>query len=215
MAIRLVPVYHNYLNNGLIYATGLAGPYLLFLSIAALALFVAGWERDSMLDVLAPCFFGFLIAAILQRKGFSYHYVTAQSLATLLLIRAWQTRPPALSWAPSGVLARLGFLILPLVPLGQSFEAAREIVQPGDGRYRLDTSYPLLLPEVTRLASGRLLLQPEQWVAPGDGFEGALGIPIQLPLAISVHLRCPGTRFTGLSTSHPVPLPDGIRAPLQ
>jgi hypothetical protein len=155
-ALELAPIYHLYIDNGYFYATGMAGPWLLFLAVAALALW-SDSGRDPLVRCLAATFAGFLAAAILQRKGFSYHYVAAAVLVMLLLVRGWQIRTPPSRWIPSTLILRGGFLILPVLPLWTVVDAARELSQPEHRRYRLDASYLKLLPEVKRRAGGETI----------------------------------------------------------
>lgn len=159
MAFRLRPWYERYLDNGWLGAVVLAGPLLLLTTVIALAQLVAAREDDALMAVLAVAFFGFLSAAILQRKGFGYHYLAASCFGLVLLVRGWQVLPPLpRPLLPSALLARAGILMALLTSARAASAAALELANPKAGRYRNDPSYQSLLPVVKQLAQGQPIL---------------------------------------------------------
>ncbi len=158
MAFRLRPWYERYLDNGLGGAAVRAGPILLLTVLIALAQRRAAHAEDPLDSCLSVTFLGFLAAAILQRKGFSYHYVAASSLGLILLVRGRQTLGPGQGLRPSSLLGRSGILLVVIVLARGSADAVRELANPEAGRYRTDPTYPLLLPVVKQLAGGQSLV---------------------------------------------------------
>ncbi|HEX9900870.1 MAG TPA: hypothetical protein VGC81_16710 [Candidatus Methylomirabilis sp.] len=158
MIVQLAPHYQAYLHNSLGAVVLLAGPTLLFIAWFSLALRAVARDDDPLRDALSLAFVGFFVAAILQQKGLNYHYLAAEGAGFLLLARAWQTRPPRLTWYPSGIIVRLGFALVVLIPFLKTRGATRDLfarsrLQPG-----LDSSYPELLATVKELAAGEAIL---------------------------------------------------------
>jgi hypothetical protein len=106
--------------------------------------------------VLSVAFLGFLAGAVLQHKGFSYHFLPAWGFGFLALSRATQTLPRALSWQPSGLIVRAGALLVLAVPAVRAVEVARFHSVRRDSSSR--TGYQLLLPIVRELAAGGPIL---------------------------------------------------------
>jgi len=158
MAFRLRPWYDRYINNGIGLTAILAGPVLLLTVLAALAQRQAAPQDDPLGASLSMTFLGFLAAAILQRKGFSYHFVAASCFGLVLLVRGWQTLPSGRGLRPSLLLGQGGAL-LALFVLGRGFvDAIRELAEPQAARYRTDPTYPRLLPVVKELARGQSIV---------------------------------------------------------
>lgn len=158
MAFRLRPWYDRYINNGIGVTTILAGPILLLTALVVLAQRQAAREEDSLVACLSMAFLGFLAAAILQRKGFSYHFIAASCFGLTTLVRGWQILRPGWSLRPSVLFSRSGLLLVLVLLVRASADAARELANPEARRYRTDPSYPLLLPVVKQLARGQSLV---------------------------------------------------------
>jgi hypothetical protein len=158
MAFRLGPWYDRYLNNGIAITTMLAGPVLLVTAFVALAQRAAARQEDPLASSLTLTFLGFFAAAILQRKGFNYHFLAASAFGLVLLVRGWQVLDPRLGMRLSSLLARSGALLALFTMLRGSADAARELSRPGADRYRTDPTYPRLLPVVKQLAGGQPIL---------------------------------------------------------
>ena len=155
MALRLRPWYDRYINNGIAVTAILAGPALLLTVLIALAQRAATREEDSLASALCMAFLGFLAAAIIQKKGFNYHWVAASSFGLVLVIRGWQVLEPRVRLRPSVLLAQSGVLLALFVVTQATTDAVRELADPGANRYRTDPNYPLLLPVVKQLAGGQ------------------------------------------------------------
>jgi hypothetical protein len=136
----------------------MAGPALLLIVGVALAARQVATQPDGLRDVLSLGFVGYLLAAILQLKGLSYHYLAAAGIGFLLLVRVWQTRPARLSWQPSGMTLRLGFALILLLPLLTLRDGVRELLRPGSVRTEFDPAYPALLTRIQGLAAGKPIM---------------------------------------------------------
>ena len=158
MATRLAPHYHAYLHNPIGTVLLMAGPVLLFTVGVGLAARAGGSRDDPLRDALSLAFLGFLLAAVLQQKGLSYHYLAAAGTGFLLLTRAWQTRPPRLGWYPSAIILRIGFVLLLAIPILKVRSLAAELLRPREIRFGADPLYPQLLTTVRRLAAGAPVL---------------------------------------------------------
>ncbi|HEX9900869.1 MAG TPA: hypothetical protein VGC81_16705 [Candidatus Methylomirabilis sp.] len=158
MALRLAPLYHIYLNNGLAGALRMAGPWLLLVVGIVTAVRIVAPQPDDLRDALTVAFLGFLLAAILQQKGLNYHYLSAWGFGVLLLARTWQTRPAKILWYPSGLLVRLGFLMLLVILLEKSSSAGRELSQPKHLRYQPSPEHAELVLLTKRLADGEPII---------------------------------------------------------
>jgi hypothetical protein len=158
MVLELAPYYSQYIRNTLLYTIGMGGAGILLMGGAAVAFRVGAGKADRLLDALSLAYAGYFLAAILQRKGFSYHYLSSTSFGLLLVARGWQIRLRPLGWQPSGLIVRLALAVLVVVPIRSLADATREFVDPRNLNYRFDPSYPLLLPEVERLAGGQPIM---------------------------------------------------------
>lgn len=166
MAVRLRPWYDLYINNGIAGTILLADPLTLFAVLAILALRISTPIEDGLTTALSTVFLGFLAAAILQRKGFDYHFVGAACFGLLAIVRGWQVlatagrvwpgpnKTPVARPRPSLVMARASILLVVAFVSRGLIDAGRELADPGDRRYRTDPTYPRLLPVVKELAGG-------------------------------------------------------------
>jgi hypothetical protein len=157
MAVRFAPLYAEYLSIGMLGALLRASVHVLILLGLFLVSRNSSVPRDTMADALRIACIGFLAAAVVQGKGFPYHYLAAESSGLLFLVRSWQTRPTMLTWLPSGLFQRAGYLLACGVLGASMVDAARELVRPEEPRYRFDANYPLLLPRVKNLAQGEAI----------------------------------------------------------
>jgi hypothetical protein len=158
MALRLAPIYHTYLNNGIAGAIVMAGPVLLGIAVLALAARRAIPDLDPLRDTLTIAFVGYFLAAILQQKGFNYHYLGAWGFGLLLLAHSWLTRPDRISWYPSGILLRAGFVVLAALVVIRTLSAGRELAQPGHPRYQPSPEYAELIRQTRELAVGERII---------------------------------------------------------
>jgi hypothetical protein len=158
MAIRLAPLYAEYLSIGMIGALLRASVHVLILLGLFLVFRTTSVPRDAMGNALGIACVGFLAAAVIQGKGFPYHYLAAESSGLLFLVRSWQTRPTPLTWLPSGFFLRAAYLLAASVMVISAADAARELVRSEESRYRFDPNYPLLLPRVRLLARGESIV---------------------------------------------------------
>jgi hypothetical protein len=158
MALRLAPIYHTYLNNGIAGAIVMAGPVLLGIAVLALAARRAIPDLDPLRDALTIAFVGYFLAAILQQKGFNYHYLGAWGFGLLLLAHSWLTRPDRISWYPSGILLRAGFVVLAALVVIRTLSAGRELAQPGHPRYQPSPEYAELIRQTRELAVGERII---------------------------------------------------------
>jgi hypothetical protein len=147
-----------YLNNGLTGGLGMGGWFPLLIAVMALAIRTTARQGDDLRTAFTLAFLGFFAAAALQQKGFSYHYLTAMGFGVLLLARAWQTRPPTISWYPSGILVRLGFLLLLMILFQKTSAALQDLSEPHHRRYRPDPEYGELLRTTKQLAEGKPIM---------------------------------------------------------
>jgi hypothetical protein len=158
MALRLRPVYAEYLNIGLGAAALQAGPFLLLICGYAGVVRLVAVRQDPLRNVFTIAFTGYLVAAVFQGKGFGYHYLAAWGFGILVLLRGWQTRPAQINWLPSGIVLRLGFALLLAVPMYQMGDAVLELSGARASRFHYDPNYPLLLPRMRRLAAGETVI---------------------------------------------------------
>jgi hypothetical protein len=154
MAVRLGRWYDMYINNGVANTVLLADPLTLFALLALLALRISTPNEDALTTTLTTAFFGFLAAAILQRKGFSYHFVAAACYGLVAVVRGWHVLPRGAGVRPSLLMARASVVLILAFVARSTFDAGRELSNPHDRRYRTDPSYPELLPVVKELALG-------------------------------------------------------------
>lgn len=155
--LRLAPWYTAYLDNGFLYTLGMAGPWLLTLGLVGLAHRAVAPESMPLRDTLGLTFLGFLLAAVAQRKGLSYHFIAAWGYGFLLLAFAWQRRPARLSLRPSGLLLRLGFILLASIPAWTVGKAAFGLTRPREIRHR-GPDYSALLARIRELGATESLL---------------------------------------------------------
>jgi len=156
MAARLAGPYGQYMRNPYWVVLLDAGPGLLLVAGVLPSLRAQGAAPDPLRRAFSAAFAAFLLVAVLQHKGFSYHYIPAWGFAYLTLARAAQTLPPALSWRPSGLTVRAGLALVAALPAWQVFESTRwhaaGLESPGR------PGYGLLLPMLRSLAEGGPIL---------------------------------------------------------
>lgn len=167
--LRLAPWYTAYLDNGFVYTLGMAGPVLLAIGVVGLAHRAVVLEPQPLRDTFGLAFAGFLLAAVAQRKGLGYHFLAAWGYGFLLLTVAWQTRPAKLSSKPSGLLLRLGYILLVAIPAWTAGEAAIGLAGPREIRHR-GPDYSALLNRVRELGAGESLLLMSSNPAPAWPF---------------------------------------------
>ncbi len=160
VALAFRPLYDLYLDNGIIKTVllGLGGPLPLFALTAA----AAHWQQDRRPDPVRAVFtaatLGFLVAAVVQQKGWRYHYVAAMGYGLVLLALVAVRSAGALRWTPSGLITRLAWLVLPAAAIGTSASTVVELVDPNAPRYREDPNLDLLAPVVRREAAGEPIM---------------------------------------------------------
>ena len=120
----------------------------------AFAQWAAMVERDKLSDVLRVACVGFFVAALLQRKGFVYHFLPATCYGLVLVARGCQMPRRSTSLRPSLILARAGPLIVALIVITSGIDAAREAVDPHADRYHADPAYADLLRSVREGGGG-------------------------------------------------------------
>jgi len=157
MAARLVGVYGKYIQNPYWVVLVLAGPGLLLVTAVIPSLRAQGAAPDHLRAVFSLGLLGFLAAAVLQHKGFSYHFLPAWGFGFLMLVRAMQTLPRVMTWYPSGLIVRAGLAMVLALPVWQVVQSARWHAAGRDSSTR--SGYGLLLPIVRDLAaSGPILV---------------------------------------------------------
>lgn len=152
MALRLSPLYSTYLNNGILGAAKIGGLPLLFLLGAAAALYQKAQNRDELTVVFILAFVGFLAGALLQGKGFSYHYVAAWGYGLLFVARGVQVTWSELNWLPSGVVVRLSLGIILFKVLTVTTDSIRELFDRSNPKYRFTPAYHQVLAAVRQNA---------------------------------------------------------------
>lgn len=158
MAFRLRPWYDRYLDTGLAGSIARAGPILLLTLLFALLQRLWADDEDPLGSCLSVTLLGFLAAAILQRKGFGYHYVTASSFGLVLLARGGWMMRKGQRRKRSLLLGRSALLLVALVVTRGSADALRELTNPDAESYRNDPTYRALLPVVKVLAGGQAMI---------------------------------------------------------
>jgi hypothetical protein len=150
MAARLAGPYGQYMRNPYWIVLLDAGPALLLVAGVLPALRAQGAAPDLVRRMFSVAFAGYFLAAVLQHKGFSYHFIPAWGFAYLTLARVAQTLPPVLSWRPSGLTVRAGLILVAAVPAWRIVESSRwhaaGLESPGR------PGYGLLLPMLRGLA---------------------------------------------------------------
>ena len=160
LAASLAPLYSSYLDNGIALTVllGIGGPLPMFALLAWAGHRHASGARDPLLAVLGLATMGFLVAAVLQQKGWRYHYVAAMGYGLILLaaIALAPLRPAHLR--PSVLVSRLAGPVLILVSLITVGAALREPLVRKGPRWPEEVTLPLLVPVVRSLASGEPVL---------------------------------------------------------
>lgn len=153
MAMRLGPFYAKLIGNPMWVTLGMAGPALLFVAAFIAAQRIERWPTDALSSVCIAGYFGFLACAVLQRKGFSYHYLPGWGFGFLLLLRSFQVRPTGLRLRPSGLVVVGGLALAFIVPAYSVLSAVTEL-RSNPSRPEYNESYGLLLPEVSKYSTG-------------------------------------------------------------
>lgn len=156
MAARLAGLYGKYIQNPYWVVLGLAGPGLLLVVAVIPSLRAQGAAPDPLRGVCSAACVGFLAGAVLQHKGFSYHFLPAWGFGFLMLARASQTLPRVMTWQPSGLIVRAGLVLGLALPAWQVVEAARWHAAGQDSSTR--PGYGMLLPLLRDLAAGGPIL---------------------------------------------------------
>jgi hypothetical protein len=155
MALRLSPYYGAYLNNGILGAAKIGGLPLLFLLGAAGAIYQRAGQKDGLVLVLIAAFIGFLAAALIQGKGFSYHYLAPWGYGLLFVTRGIQTTWNGLNWLPSGIMVRLSLAVILFKVVTVSGDAVRELFDRNNPEYRFTPDYHDLLATVRPHGAGQ------------------------------------------------------------
>ncbi len=142
MARQLRPWYGAYLDTGVLNTLHFAGPVLLLSLLGWAAHVVVRKADDPLSTSLALTAIGFLLATLIQGKGFPYHFLPARGFALLALVRCWQVVPLPLSWRPSGLLTRASVGLLVWMPVAAGCSVARELA----GGARVDPDHDILMP---------------------------------------------------------------------
>ena len=158
MALRFAPYYTRYLDNGILGALVLTSPWLL----AAITVWVAhralAGNHDPLRDGLGLAVAGFLAAALVQAKGFGYHYLGAQGFALILLIRVALSVVRGKGWYPSVLLVRFSPILALGVILSYGTGVVRDVGASGSPDQRrfagLDPNYARLVSRVRVQAQG-------------------------------------------------------------
>lgn len=156
MAMRLGPFYAKLIGNPMWVTLGMAGP-VLFVAAYIAAQRIERWPTDGLRSVCIAGYFGFLACAVLQRKGFSYHYLPAWGFGFLLLLRSFQVRPSGRRMRPSGLVVIAGFALAFVVPAYGVLSTVTEL-RSDPSRPEYNESYGLLLPEVRKYSTGGPML---------------------------------------------------------
>ena len=170
---ELGPAYHTYLHDSMM-ITALLGDGAA-LVLGALIITGALWNRGgsrSLRVVLAAGTVACYLAAVVQQKGWRYHFYPALSLAWILLAitaaglrrrmpieRLVTRRPDRWTGRIFGAIAGATVATVALAALGGALVQA---VRPLDPRYDADPSIGLLVPMLREYASGEpvLVLSP-------------------------------------------------------
>ena len=150
--------YHVYLHNSLP-VTALLGDGAA-MALGALLLAAALWRRTAgnLRIMLLGTTAAFYLAAVLQLKGWRYHFYPALALGWLLVaVLAMRVRTPArtcMEGAFAAIVRATAGTVAVAAVLGCLLQAAR----PLDPRYDADPSIGLLLPVVSEYARGRDLI---------------------------------------------------------
>lgn len=143
MARQLRPWYGPYLDTGAIDTLYFAGPVLLLSLVGWAAHAVVRKADDAISTSFGLMAIGFLLAALIQGKGFHYHFLPARGFAFLALLRCWQVMPSTLSWF-RGLLPRASLGLLVWVLLSAGWSGARALA----GAERRDPDHEMLVPIV-------------------------------------------------------------------
>ena len=155
MVVRVGPWYDRYINNGLYGAIVLADPIAL---IALAVVFVqvrANCNRDVLTSVLSLALIGFLAGALLQRKGFIYHYLAASCFGFVAMVRGWQVLPELSLRRPVLLLAQAGVLAVATITIQRTVTAVQQFSDPVERRVGRNRDTAELLPVVRLLAQGK------------------------------------------------------------
>jgi hypothetical protein len=162
-AYSTMSLYGTYLNNGVNGAIvlGLATPLFLFM-LGGLAHLNADRRLDAVRDVLIAATFGFFFAAVVQRKGWHYHYIAALGYGFVLLaavvLRTDERRSKHVSVLISAMIVRLSWPVVLAVSISASAATSIELLSPDKTRYRQEPSLDLLVPVVRREAAGQHIM---------------------------------------------------------
>lgn len=184
LARELGTAYHQFIRNPLL-VTALLGDGAA-LTIGALLLAVGLWSRSTrplLRTVLVAAVLAFYVAAVVQSKGWRYHFYPALALAWILLVLlAVRLDRPLARWTQRlfAAAAGAGAAVVGLVAVvGCLLQAAR----PLDPRYDADPSLGLLLPVLREHARGRELMMLSPNMA--SGFPLAMYLGARWPQRLS------------------------------
>ncbi len=186
LARELGEAYHRFVRNPVL-VTALLGDGAA-LTLGGLLLAAGLWSRSTrplLRTVLVAAVIAFYAGAVVQSKGWRYHFYPALSLSwVLLVLLAVRLRRPVSRWTERlfAASAAAAAATLALVAIGGCLlQAAR----PLDPRYDADPSMGLLLPVVQEHSRGRDLMMLSPNMASG------------FPLAMYAGARWP-QRFSNL-----------------
>jgi hypothetical protein len=155
----LGPAYRVYLHNPLL-LTALVGDGAA-LSLGALVLAAALWPRQrsrALRLTLVVAVAAFYLAAVLQAKGWRYHFYPALALGWVLLVLvAVRLRRPLQRWTERTFAATAGAAVLSVLAVATA-ESVLQAAHPLRPQYDADPSIGELLPVATRLSGGRDLV---------------------------------------------------------
>lgn len=171
--------YLVFLSNGLL-VTGLLGDGAvlpLFAVLAALATWHAARSRP-LWAVLVSALAGLWVAAVLQQKGWRYHFYPAFSLALLLLtLVALDVRRPL-----AGRAARLFTAVAAAVLIGLGLQTGWaclvQSIRPHSPAYDVDPDLHRLIPVVRRMADGGSMAVLSWSIASAFPLANYAGVPI-------------------------------------
>ena len=186
LARELGAAYHRFIRNPVL-VTALLGDGAA-ITIGGLLLAAGLWRRNThpqLRTVLVAAVIAFYAAAVVQAKGWRYHFYPALALSwVLLVLLAVRLRRPVSRWTERlfAAAAGAGAATLGLVAIGGCILQA---TRPLDPRYDADPSLGLLLPVAREHARGRDLMMLSPNMASG------------FPLAMYAGARWP-QRFSNL-----------------
>ncbi len=151
--------YYHYLSNSLL-ITGLLGdgaPIGLFALLGFVALRGTGRRRE-LWTVLALATAGFYASALLQQKGWRYHFYPSLATGLVLIgVMAWDGRGPPSSWARRIYSVAVATAAL-LVPAFIVVACVLQMADPHAPRYEADPDLDRLLPIVREHAAGKSVM---------------------------------------------------------